>query len=46
LIDCVASASGDGFWSCGATGAEEVDVLAFVEGGVGAVEVGIDFNFV
>jgi len=45
LAGCDAGASGDGFWSCGATSvAELVDILALVED-VGIVE-GTGFDFV
>jgi len=46
LAGCDAGASGDGFWSCGATSgvAELVDILVLVED-VGIVE-GTGFDFV
>lgn len=46
MAGCNAGASGDGFWSCGATSgvAELVDALIFVED-VGIVE-GMGFDFV
>lgn len=46
MAGCDAGASGDGFWSCGATSgvAELVDILVLVED-VGIVE-GTGFDFV